>query len=1213
METRRLEVFQKTEDRCLLRLFDADDRLIDEHDLDAPALQELLKESEQRYHTGRGSLAALGQRLHGWLNPSEAPWLDRVQQDHRDLCLYITVAERLRHLPWELLQDRGGFLCADPNRPFAPVRRVHDRVLDGSEPRNRPLRILFMASSPGDVQPVLDFEREEALLLEATRRAGLDLVVEESGSLEGLADWIDAHEAGYFDVVHLTGHAEVEGDGPVFVLENRIGHAERAGAEDIAAVFQASNRFPRLLFLSGCRTGAAPDQGKLPSLCEKLVEAGVPAVLGWALPVGDRAASQAAEVLYERLASGVGLDLAVAHARRHLHDADVASWHLLRLYADATPLTALVTPRNRPGRTPHRSTPAQRAFLDAGGKVEVCARERFVGRRRELQKALQVLCEPPGKEDYAEGVLLQGMGGLGKSSLAARLCDRLASTHEPWVWVGAIDEAEVLRRFRDRIADPELHILLDQRNLSLAQRLQQAFESRLAARRILFVFDDFEQNLEPTDEGVRWRDPKALEGLNAVLAAIHGSGSESRVIVTCRYGFPIRRPCRLEPIELSSLSGADLRKKTESLVRLREGHPAVPAALRERAVELAAGNPRLLERMDAALHQVGLNREALLARVAATEAEFREELILATLLGHLTPEARRLIALLGLYRLPVPLQALAAIAQDTDPAPRLDRPAALGLIEVHRLPGAEPLYYASPLVTVLVADELVEAERDAKTGEAARALSVLWWDGVENPGWERLMEVRRLALAGKVPPIVAQMTEWLASRLLSVHAAAEAGHLCAEALALAKTPGLLLALARAEAFQGDGASAEKHYEEALTMSEKQDTAIRDERAHAALLFHYADLLVNRGHHDQAAGHLARAADSFERLGDVRSKAVTQGQIADILQARGQLDEALRIRKEEELPVYERLGDVRSKAVTQGQIADILQARGQLDEALRIRKEEQLPVYERLGDVRSKAVTQGQIADILQARGQLDEALRIRKEEELPVYERLGDVRSKAVTQGQIADILQARGQLDEALRIRKEEQLPVYERLGDVREKAVTQGKIADILQARGQLDEALRIRKEEQLPVFERLGDVRSKAVTQGKIADILQARGQLDEALRIRKEEQLPVFERLGDVRSKAVALFKIAQMNLAREAYPAAMDDLAQAYAIVEGLQEAQGLAHVGRFYGQLLCAAGEHARGRAVLEKAASAFTLLGQDDEAQAIQTIIRGFQDGKPG
>jgi hypothetical protein len=53
----------------------------------------------------------------------------------------------------------------------------------------------------------------------------------------------------------------------------------------------------------------------------------------------------------------------------------------------------------------------------------------------------------------------------------------------------------------------------------------------------------------------------------------------------------------------------------------------------------------------------------------------------------------------------------------------------------------------------------------------------------------------------------------------------------------------------------------------------------------------------------------------------------------------------------------------------GKIADILQARGQLDEALRIHQEEALPVYERLGDMRSKAFTMGKIAGILQAQGQ----------------------------------------------------------------------------------------------------------------------------------------------------------------------------------------------------------------------------------------------------
>ena len=45
------------------------------------------------------------------------------------------------------------------------------------------------------------------------------------------------------------------------------------------------------------------------------------------------------------------------------------------------------------------------------------------------------------------------------------------------------------------------------------------------------------------------------------------------------------------------------------------------------------------------------------------------------------------------------------------------------------------------------------------------------------------------------------------------------------------------------------------------------------------------------------------------------------------------------------------------------VADILEARGELDEALRIRREEALPVFEKIGDVRLVTLIQGRIADI----------------------------------------------------------------------------------------------------------------------------------------------------------------------------------------------------------------------------------------------------------
>jgi len=235
---------------------------------------------------------------------------------------------------------------------------------------------------------------------------------------------------------------------------------------------------------------------------------------------------------------------------------------------------------------------------------------------------------------------------------------------------------------------------------------------------------------------------------------------------------------------------------------------------------------------------------------------------------------------------------------------------------------------------------------------------------------------------------------------------------------------------------------------------------------------------------------------------------------DLHQAIGELNEAMAC-FQASLQLYRQLNDEANITELLDRVAGILQARGELDEALRIRQQEILPICKRLGNERDTAATMGKIADILQARGELDEALRIQREEVLPACERLGDVRSKAMTMNYIADILQARGELDEALQIYQKEVLPVFKQLGDVHQSAAVQGRIADILQARGELDEALRIRQQEQLPVYEQLGDVRSLLITQAKIAMLFmqitprrraKANALLCQALRAAKKMRIP-----------------------------------------------------------------------------------------------------------
>jgi hypothetical protein len=164
-------------------------------------------------------------------------------------------------LPWEVLHDRNGFLV---QRGIVPVRWLSSetvkRLSVEEKPENRALQVLFMATSPLGVEPVLDFEAEEARILTATARQPLALTVEESGCLSELGYLVDVYGKGYFDVLHLTGHATIkhtnnEDTKPYFITESETGEPNYASASDIAQELRF--RLPNSFF---CRVVALGKQ-----------------------------------------------------------------------------------------------------------------------------------------------------------------------------------------------------------------------------------------------------------------------------------------------------------------------------------------------------------------------------------------------------------------------------------------------------------------------------------------------------------------------------------------------------------------------------------------------------------------------------------------------------------------------------------------------------------------------------------------------------------------------------------------------------------------------------------------------------------------------------------------------------------------------------------------------------------------------------------------
>lgn len=135
----------------------------------------------------------------------------------------------------------------------------------------------------------------------------------------------------------------------------------------------------------------------------------------------------------------------------------------------------------------------------------------------------------------------------------------------------------------------------------------------------------------------------------------------------------------------------------------------------------------------------------------------------------------------------------------------------------------------------------------------------------------------------------------------------------------------------------------------------------DDAQRSNILFTLMYVAHSSGNLDKAIAYADQKYQLDIQREDEREAALAKGKVADILQDRGNLDEALRIRQHEELPVYEQLGEVREIAITKGKIAAILFSNGEQTKAIEIYEESVLPVYEKLRDKRMLLVDQANLA------------------------------------------------------------------------------------------------------------------------------------------------------------------------------------------------------------------------------------------------------------
>ena len=531
--------------------------------------------------------------------------LAAAERAHQPVRLGLAVPAELAGLPWEALPrpDGRGPLAL---HPLVSVYRKADaasaRVLPG------PLRIVVAIAAPDTGSgAVLDYERELRNVLAAVRSArqdAADVRVVPFATCAAIRAELDRGPA---HMLHISGH----GSPGLLYLENEDGSARPVTTEQFLDQAIPPGRMPPVITLSACHTDAAV-RADGASFAAQLCRHGAAAVIATETLITDTYATRLLARVYGTLAQASDPDVvgALSEARRQVQAELAASpdkrENELAGLGEWAAVTVLAASGSVPVLDPGR--PAAAASQPLRPRIAgLAAREDwyFVGRRREQRHWPVDLASPK-----LAGIVVHGIGGTGKTTLAAEVTTRLLDRDPGQVLVsltGPLTLESLLREATSAIRR-ELLVRGGQDStaiqaLDVAARADVGWRDRLAVLRgyvldhvpVLVLLDNFEDNLDRGESGYAVRD-ELLAGLLAVWVTDPG---RSRLLVTSRHPFTLPGGAEqaLSFRQLGALSRAETMKLAWSLPAL----DILDEEQLEQVWRLAGGHPRSLEYLDALL------------------------------------------------------------------------------------------------------------------------------------------------------------------------------------------------------------------------------------------------------------------------------------------------------------------------------------------------------------------------------------------------------------------------------------------------------------------------------------------------------------------------------------------------------------------------------------------------------------------------------------
>jgi len=978
-----------------------------------------IEAARARRRANRPFLQEFGERLAQALFPT--PEARDALRASAPAPILLSLPEELQVLPWELLWDTGDFLAES---------RGLIRVVAGEATFSMPgtpsllaamaMPVLDeMGSADSELQPyVADLRGHAAIFRRIAEAQAASVTILRHARRESLSRALERAE---HDILYLLAHGHADG----IALEDDDWTMDRLDA----AAFRRCIRDGGLglVVLNSCLT--AEQTGTMPPLARRLIECGVPAVVGMQFPISAPAADVLCRALVSRLRPGEDLSAILRRARRDVFDRDdeirrqereqPAAWEW------ATPVLFVSEAAVAGDSGLALGVAASvRPLEDPDFEKTQCIRNmppRFVGRRQELVDVARLL--PDNRVTFVAGAR-----GVGKTALAQEAAFRAAADFDRIVWVSArVDKVRpglvpfvAAIQVEDRPTD-EREVLAD-----LAEALGGKVKGGMSPR-------------EVEQECVRLaaigRPLIVLDSLDSVvdtdlIAQLLADLPENARALCTSYPRPeAQRP----EVPLADLPTEDaIRLAAAEADRLR-----IPLEHQDLAklIRTVGGHPLSIRLAIGGLAQAGQRLGDVLAGIKDRNGDVLEYV----LQQELSPKAQRLLGLAAVFPTGVPAAVLrrasgmsheefadaAAVlsrAALLEPDPSGDLLKALDLVRLGVLRDLSEGELREAVAAVLRVQESADAE--LLCGAASELATLCRARGLV-PAW---LPLGRVALDGAR----ADGTRWRLAR-----AATDLGN------------ALLLT--------GEPEEALRSCQEAREICEEQDDAANV----ATALGNMGLIYAAQGKLDEALRCHQEAYDIYVRLRNAEGQATNLGNMGNIYVRQGKLDEALRS-YQEAYEIAERLNNPQIMANQRGNMGLIYARQGKLDEALRCHQEA-YDIAERLDNPQIMASVLGNMGLIHRRQGKLDEALRS-YQEAYDIAERLDNPQIMASALGNMATIHMQRDDPDEALRC-CQKAYELAKGLGNPETMANQLGRMGlihlqqrDLARARENLDRALQL-----------------------------------------------------------------------------------------------------------------------------------------------------------